>query len=168
MKINYNWSAHNFRLKPSAMSFSYILLVNVTVSKKKQKKTVCLILFFLVYLLTYLSPATALTQFYSSMPNVDQMRHSLFYLLNVDLLTSADDFSCILSVLPGVYKHEKHKETSCQAAHLHSCWGHMRLHRKHKPEVSLLISHLSQCALMSTGGKSSTFSNLTIFIPYVF
>lgn len=35
MKINYNWSAHNFRLKPSAMSFSYILLVNVMVSKKK-------------------------------------------------------------------------------------------------------------------------------------
>lgn len=50
-----------------------------------------------------------------------------------------------------------HKESSCQAANLYSCEGHIRRHgMQHKSEISLVIS-CSHCALMSTGDCSGLF-----------
>lgn len=52
---------------------------------------------------------------------------------------------------------------SCQAAHLHSCWGLIRLHREAKTRT--VPVDLSPCALVSIGGKSSSFSCSTVFTP---
>lgn len=85
---------------------------------------------------------------------------SWFFLLLCEKELTFCQFCQVSTSMKGIKK-----TTSCQAAHLHSCWSHIRLHRKHKPELSLLISHPSHCALVSTGGKSSSFSSLTVFIP---
>lgn len=52
---------------------------------------------------------------------------------------------------------KRHKESSCQAANLYSCEGHVRRHgTRHKSEISLVISH-PHCALMSIGDRSGLF-----------
>lgn len=74
-----------------------------------------------------------------------------YIVINIKIRMS---FPCIFSPCSVFSWRKPHKDSSCQAANLYSCEGHVRQHgTRHKSEFSLVISHL-HCALMSIGGRS--------------